>query len=182
MKILDFREEIELPEGIVAVKDGNMLTVKTEKNEIQKKFVSPILDLKVENNKIVLTTNKLTKKEKALVGTFRAHVNNMIKGLLEGHHYKLKICSGHFPMNVSYNNNVLSIKNFIGEKIPRTLTVNEKVNLKLDGDFITIESVDKELAGQTAGSIEKLTKRTKFDKRIFQDGIYIVEKNDKKIE
>jgi large subunit ribosomal protein L6 len=182
MKIYDFKEDIELPEGITAVRENEFITVKGKNGEVKRKLFSPMVDINVENNKIIIFVKKLTKKEKALVGTYRAHINNMIKGVMEVHHYKLKICSGHFPMNVSYNNNILSIKNFIGEKVPRTITIKNGVDLKLDGDYIIIQSPDKELAGQTAGSIEKLTKRANFDRRIFQDGIYIVEKNDKKIE
>ena len=39
-----------------------------------------------------------------------------------------------------------------------------------------IEANEIELAGQAAGSIEKLSSRTGFDKRIFQQGIFITEK------
>ena len=35
-----------------------------------------------------------------MVGTIRAHINNMIKGVTEGFTYKLKIRYAHFPMKV----------------------------------------------------------------------------------
>jgi len=51
----------------------------------------------------------------------------------------------------------------------------------VDGHFIIVESVNKENAGQTAASIEKLTRRAAFDKRVFQDGIFIIEKDGKPV-
>jgi len=111
-----------------------------------------------------------------LLGTYVAHLNNLFRGVKEGFVYKLKICSGHFPMNVSIKNDEFIIKNFIGEKVPRVLKINSDVKVNIDGEVITIESNNIELAGQTAGSIEKLSSRTGFDKRIFQQGIFIIEK------
>ena len=84
-------------------------------------------------------------------------------------------------MNVSLKGDVLEIKNFIGEKVPRTLKIRPGASVKINGDEIVVEAINKEIAGQTAGSIEKLTKRPGFDKRIFQDGIYIVEKDGKRL-
>ncbi|MFW6383526.1 MAG: 50S ribosomal protein L6 [Nanoarchaeota archaeon] len=181
MSSKNYVEEIELPEGVSANREDKLIQVKGPKGEVTKSLYNPLIIMEVTDNKVVLRAQRYGRREKTLIGTFRAHVKNMVKGVTEGHSYTLKICSGHFPMNVSFSNNVLTIKNFIGEKVPRTLTVSDKVNLKVDGENIVIESLDKDVAGQTAGSIEKLTKRVNFDKRIFQDGIYIVEKDGKKL-
>ena len=54
--------------------------------------------------------------------------------------------------------------------------------VKVEGSEIIIESTNKELAGQAAADIEQLTRITNKDRRIFQDGIYITEKDGKKIE
>lgn len=182
MLISNYREEMEVPEGVTVEKQGRDLIAKGPKGEVRRQLYSPRVDLTVENNKVVLSTAAMRKREKAIIGTYRAHIKNMLRGVTEGHIYKLKICSGHFPVNVSFSNNVLTVKNFIGEKVPRTLSVSSEVSVKVDGDMITVESPNKEAAGQTAGSIEKLTRRVNFDKRIFQDGIYIIEKDGKPIE
>ena len=55
------------------------------------------------------------------------------------------------------------------------------MSVKVEAKDVIVESVDKELAGETAASIEELTKRPGFDKRIFQDGIYIYYKDGKGI-
>ena len=106
----------------------------------------------------------------------------ILKGVVEGHVYQLKICSSHFPMSAAVNNGEFSVKNFLGEKVPRTIKIKENVDVKVEGDIITVESPDKELAGQTAASIEQLCKITNRDRRIFQDGIYIISKAGKEIK
>ena len=178
----NFTTEIEMPEGISASLETNTFKIKGEKGEITKNFVDPSINTKVEGNKIIFEIPKYTKKQKMLLGTYKAHIKNMFKGVTKGHEYKLKVCSGHFPMNISFNNNLFQIKNLFGEKIPRTLDVSKDVELVIDGDYITVTGIDKNLVSQTAASIEQLTRRSKFDRRIFQDGIYIVNKDGKEIK
>jgi len=172
----EFKEELEIPEGIKISLENGLLTVTGKRGEIKRDFFTPVIKLLTEGNKIIFTMKKFSKREKTLLGTFMSHIRNMFIGVTEGFVYKLKICSGHFPMNVSFKNHELIIKNFIGEKVPRVLKVKESVNLKVEGDIITLEANDIEIVGLTASSIEKLTRRPGFDKRIFQQGIYITDK------
>ncbi|PIN70494.1 50S ribosomal protein L6 [Candidatus Woesearchaeota archaeon CG11_big_fil_rev_8_21_14_0_20_43_8] len=182
MKIKRLEEKIVLPEGVTAVIDEETLTLNGQKGQVSKLFRDVFIKMNVEGNNISIFAENATKRQKRMIGTFKSHVKNMIKGVKDGFTYKLKICSGHFPMNVTFNNGEFSIKNFIGEKIPRTLKVPQAVNVKIEGNDIVVVSPDKELAGQTAGSIEGLTRRPGFDTRIFQSGIYITEKAGKDIK
>lgn len=175
------KTEVALAEGVTCTIENNMVVMKAEKGEVKRSFLNPRVSINQKDGKIVLESKNATKKEKMIHNTYRAHLNNMMKGAKEGHVYKLKICSGHFPMNVSLNGNEITIKNFIGEKVPRVLKFKEGVDVKLDGTEITVTSVDKELAGQTAAEIEKLTRIKGKDLRIFQDGIYIINKDGKDI-
>ena len=102
-----------------------------------------------------------------------------LNGTIDPWTYTMKICSGHFPMQVQVQGDELVIENFIGESVPRRVDIPSDVDLNVDGDEITLTSLDKERAGQTAGRIENICKRSGFDERIFQDGIYITEKPDK---
>ncbi|MBU0536356.1 MAG: 50S ribosomal protein L6, partial [Nanoarchaeota archaeon] len=130
-----------------------------------------------KDNVLIIKAKNACKKEKTVMGTFRAHIKNMIKGVNEGHIYKLKICSGHFPMNVAMSGKDFSVSNFLGEKTPRKMIIKEGAKIKIEGEHIIVESTNKEIAGQTAANIETLTKIKGRDKRIFQDGIYIIEKD-----
>lgn len=167
---------MELPEGVNATLDGNILTIKGKKGENVRELLYPGLKIEIEGNKVVMSFMKATKREKKVISTYEAHVNNMVKGVQEPFVYKMKICSGHFPMNVSVSGKKIIVKNFLGEKNPREANLIEGADVKINGTEIVITSCSKEDAGQTAARIEKLCNIKKKDNRIFQDGIYIVEK------
>lgn len=177
----DIIEKVEIPENIEVKIEEGMITVKGAKGEIVKCFFNPGVTITVEDKNIVFK-GKQNKNNKRMIGTFKSHSKNMFKGVTEGHTYKVKICSGHFPMNVSLSKTELNVKNFLGEKIPRIAKIPNNVETKMDGDIITITSTDKESAGQTAASFEQLTRITNRDRRIFQDGLYIIEKDGKEIK
>ncbi|MFA4936009.1 MAG: 50S ribosomal protein L6, partial [Candidatus Methanoperedens sp.] len=50
---------------------------------------------------------------------------------------------------------------------------NTKVTIK--GDQVILNGINKEDVGQTAANIRQATKIKRFDPRVFQDGIYLVE-------
>ena len=154
---IKFKETFEIPEGIQVELESHTLKVKGEKGELQKQIIIPKVLIKKEDKIISFTSKYDTKKEKRLVNTFKAHINNMVKGVTEGYSYKLKICSGHFPITVELKDKQLIIKNFFGEKKPRTANILEGVEVKINGDEIVVEGTDKELTGQTAANIERST-------------------------
>ncbi|MFC1723515.1 50S ribosomal protein L6 [Nanoarchaeota archaeon] len=172
-----FDESIDIPEGVQVEVSGTSVTVKGPKGELVKEFRFPNVSYKVDGNKIVAQSSKATKREKALIFTFKAHLNNMLKGVQEPHTYTLKICSGHFPMNVVVSGKELVVKNFLGEKIPRKLKLKEGADVKVNDQEITVTGINIEIAGQVAADIEQLCRITNRDIRIFQDGIYIIKKS-----
>ena len=180
MKI-DITREIEMAQGVHATVKESTLRVKGPKGELERSFIYPGVTLVVEGNKIVLQALKATKREKMIVGSFEAHITNMVKGVQEVHTYKLKICSGHFPMNVTTSGNEFVVKNFLGEAVPRRMTFDKGVDVKIKDTEIVVSGADKELAGRTAAKIEQLCRITNRDLRVFQDGCYIVQKAGKEI-
>jgi len=173
--------KIEIPEGMEVKIDAGLVTVKGKKGECSKKLIDPWIEMKVEGKEVVFTPKKHTKREKTMLWTYVSHFENMLKGASEGHVYRLKICSGHFPMNVSISGNEFIVNNFLGEKKPRIVKIKEGATVKIEGEIVVVESTSKETAGQTAADIETLTKITNRDLRIFQDGIYITEKDGKPV-
>ncbi|MBW2982333.1 50S ribosomal protein L6 [Candidatus Woesearchaeota archaeon] len=175
-------EKIEIPEKIEVKVDKGIVNVKGPKGEVNRNLLLPKIKISVKDNAILIESKNATKREKKMIGTFKAHIRNLIKGAAEGFVYKLKICSSHFPMTASIENNQFVVKNFLGENTPRTLGIKEGVNIKIEGNDVVVESINKELAGQTAASIEKLCKIKGRDTRIFQDGIWMTEKAGKEIK
>ena len=178
----EIEEIIELPQEVSAAFSNSFLTVKGPKGELKKEFKSPKVALSAGQGKIKVSCARATKREKRMVYTFISHIKNMVVGVQKPFVYKLKICSGHFPMNVTVTNGKFQVKNFLGEKNPRVLNIKPGANIKIEGEIITIESPDKDIAGQVASDIELLTRITDKDLRRFQDGIYITEKAGKRFE
>ncbi len=181
MKI-PIKEIIELPEGVSAVVSDNVLSVKGPKGEVKRKFIHPKISVKTAENKIVVSCAIATRSEKKIIFSWLAHIRNMIRGSENPFIYKLKICSGHFPINVSLSNNTVIVKNFLGEKSPRTLKIKTGATVKINGEIITVESSDKEIAGNIASDLELLTVKRNRDLRIFQDGIYITDKPSRMVQ
>lgn len=174
---INIHEHIATTAGVtITAATGNLVTVKGPKGEVKRAFFDPKIQITGADGGIDLKSPRATRKEKTRLYSYAAHIKNMINGVQTPHEYKMKICSGHFPMNVAMSGNTLSVKNFLGEKTPRTAPVPAGVTVKVEGDKITISSPDLELAGQTASSFEKACRITNRDRRIFQDGIYIIKK------
>tara|TARA_Y100000310_G_C20501310_1_gene724140 strand:- start:265 stop:810 length:546 start_codon:yes stop_codon:yes gene_type:complete len=173
----EITKEIELSEGVTAQLEDSSLKVKGPKGEVERNFTHPKVDIKIEGHKIILHGSKATKREKTLIGAFESHIKNMVQGVQEPHIYKLKICSGHFPMNVAVAGQELVIKNLFGESVPRRVALIPGADVKVEGTEILVTSPNKELAGQMAAKIESLCRITNRDRRIFQDGCYIIHKS-----
>jgi len=174
--------EIRLPSNVSAKLEKCILSLKGPKGEVKRDFSDKRIGIEHKEGAILLKASKFNKINKKLIKSYVAHIKNMIKGVSEGYKYTLKICSGHFPMNVSVNNNKLIVKNFLGEKVPRTITLKAGADVKVEGDLIIVESQNKEIVGEVSSDIEQLTRRTKYDIRIFQDGIWIISKGDKEFK
>jgi len=177
-----FTEEIALHAGITAGFASGRLTLKGSKGEAGRNISEPGITVRVEDSKVIISSLKGNKTEKKIVGSLRAHVVNLLKGVTDGHVYRLKVCYTHFPINVSVAGRKLIVKNLLGEKIPRVLELAENVKVKVEGAEVFVESPSKEAAGLVAGSIERLTKRSSYDTRVFADGIYITHKDGREMK
>jgi large subunit ribosomal protein L6 len=169
------REEIPIPEDL-EVTINKDVTVKGPKGELKRKFKQGKVSIRLEDDKVVLETRFPKKKDKAMMGTIRSHINNMVLGLTEGFTYRMKIVYAHFPMTVKSTQNKVIIENFLGERYPRTAKIVGDAKVKIQGDEVIVTGIQKEEVGQTMANIEQATKIKGRDPRVFQDGIYLVTK------
>ena len=173
---MKINETIEIPSGVVCEYKDGFLKGSIGQKTISKKIDMPNVEVVVKSNQISLSCDKTTKREFKKIRTFGVHVNNIFKGLEGDFVYKLESANVHFPMTFKLEGQKLVINNFLGEKVPRMAKIMPNVEVVVKGNQITISSPNKEAAGQTAANFEKATLIRKRDRRIFQDGIYIVEK------
>ncbi|MBP1921728.1 large subunit ribosomal protein L6 [Halorubrum alkaliphilum] len=170
------RVEIEIPDDVSAETDHLELTVEGPNGSVTRRLWYPDIDVSVEDGAVAITTENEDAKTNATVGTFESHVSNMIHGVTEGWEYTMEVYYAHFPMQVSVEGEEVVIENFLGEKAARRAPIRGDTDVQVDGETVRLTGSDKEAVGQTAADIEQLTKVTDKDTRVFQDGVYIVEK------
>ena len=175
--------EIEIVEGVEVSINGNEFIIKGNGKESKRDFDIGKIQISVVGGgesgvgkKIVLSAKGASKRESKMIGTIWAHLKNMVKGVGENFVYELEICHVHFPMNVKADGNTITIKSFLGETTERKAKIMDDVSVDIKGNKIMVTSSDIEAAGQTAANLEKATKLTGRDRRIFQDGIFITKK------
>ncbi len=169
-------EKVEIPDEVEASVEGRTVKVSGPNGELSRTFDIFGIDIGEENDDVLVKSESSRKKQVAAVGTVVSHVQNMIEGVTEGFTSKLKVVYSHFPINVSVDGDAVKIENFIGEEKPRTANIVGSTEVEIQGEEIVVKGSDKEEVGQTAANIEQATRAQGRDPRVFQDGIYVVER------
>jgi len=173
------RTTIPIPEDATAETDRLELTVEGPEGSVTRRLWYPDVSVSVEDGDVVVESDEDDAQTNATLGTFESHVRNMFHGVTEGWEYRMQVHYAHFPMQVSVEGDEVVIENFLGERAPRRTEVRGDTQVEVDGEDVVLTGPDKEAVGQTAGAIEQLTRVTDKDTRVFQDGVYIVEKPEK---
>lgn len=168
--------DIEIPPDAEVKLEDSKVTVTGPKGSLTRIMTYPGVTIRLGEGKVTISAENKRRTIKAIVGTYSAHIKNMITGVTKGFQYKLKVVYSHFPMTVKHSGNAVIIDNFLGEKTPRKSRVFGDCSISIKGDTITVEGINLEEVAQTAANIEKATRVKRRDRRIFQDGIYMVEK------
>ncbi|MDH7508245.1 MAG: 50S ribosomal protein L6 [Methanomassiliicoccales archaeon] len=169
-------EVVSIPGGVtVELSDGNV-TVSGPKGKLSRRLAHPRVQIIKLNSEIVVRCELPRKKERALVGTFAAHIKNMIEGVMHGFEYRMKIVYSHFPIKAYVKGDKFVIENFLGERTPRKANILGDTKVAVKGNEVILTGIDIEAVSQTAANIERATIIKGYDSRVFQDGIYIVEK------
>lgn len=167
---------MEIPEGVSARQEGNMVVVTGPKGTLKREFRSPLVTVEVKEKQIRITSAQERRRSAALVGTFAAHLRNMFQGVTSGFEARMKIIYSHFPIKMSVEGSTVVIQNFLGERSSRKVEILEGVAVEVRKEDVIVSGINKEDVGQTAGRIEKASKVKGYDRRIFQDGIHLTEK------
>ena len=171
---------IAIPEGVSANLEGNTVTLTKDGNSITRDFNHNRVLVRQVDGDLEVFCNLPRRSERAIAGTWAAHLRNMAKGLDEGFEYRLKAVFSHFPMSLKVQGNEFTITNLLGEKVPRVASLPwspAEVEVKVKGrSDVFVMGADREKVGQTAANIERACKIKNRDPRVFQDGVYIVSK------
>ena len=178
MRIHRVSEEVAVQKGITADFKDNTLTIKGPKGTVSRKFLHPRVRMALSGGKITVEAREVSRREKALVGTWAAHSKNMMKGVTEPFLYTMKAVYAHFPIKIQVKGQELLIENFLGEHHPRRAPILGDTKVTVKGQELELSGTELELVGQTAANIENATRVRNRDPRVFQDGIFITGKGE----
>ena len=138
---------INVPESVTVTKNGNEITVKGPKGELTREF-DPRIKFEQENGEIRFTRSN--ENDKAIHGTMRANLANMIEGVVTGYKKQLKL------IGVGYRavakNNVLTLN--VGSSHPVARKAPEGVTVTTSSATdVTVEGISKQVVGQFAAEI-----------------------------
>lgn len=169
------RAEIEIPEGVTVSIEAKLIKavgpLGTSSRDLSH---MPLVSFKLEGNQVVVSTPRDRRQDKMFMNTAKSLIQNLIEGVTQGYKYTLEIVHVHFPIRFNVKGNDMVVENFLGSKVPRKSWKHEDVDIKVQGKHIEVSGMDKEHVGQTAANIEHLTHVRDKDRRVFKDGIYLI--------
>jgi len=170
-------KHIVIPAGVEVNVNKNVITTKGAKGSLSLEFAS-ILKVEVKDNEIIVSRPNDEKETKALHGTTRANIQNLVIGVstgfkkvlqIEGVGYKAQMQGAKLIVYGGYSHTV-------DFDIPAGLTVTCPDQLT-----IVIEGMDKQLVGEFAANVRKVRKPEPYKgKGIHYEGEYIRRKEGKK--
>ena len=143
------KEPINFSANVDVSLNGNKINIKGSKGESF--YITPdCIHVEVKENQIVVSRGDDKKFSKAMFGTVRSLINNMIIGVTEGYKKNLIIEGVGYKAQLKGNEIVLSLgfSHDIVYKIPDGITINID-----SGTNISVEGIDKQLVGQVAARI-----------------------------
>ena len=145
------RLPVEIPAGVeVTVAENNVVTVKGPKGTLTESL--PVeMDIKVENNQVVVTRPNDLKKMKSLHGLTRTLVANMVTGVTKGYEKVLEINGVGYRAQKQGKKLVLSL----GYSHPVEMEDPEGLETTVDGNKIVVKGISKEKVGQYAAEIRE---------------------------
>jgi len=147
------KKPVEIPKDVEVKLDRNILTAKGPKGTLSLE-IHPRIKVSIEDGKIILNRMTDEKQDKALHGTMRALVANMIEGVSKGYEKILEIVGVGYRVQLQGNRLVFSL----GYSHPVEFLLPEGIKAKVDEKqtTITLYGVDKHLLGQVAANIRAL--------------------------
>lgn len=146
---------ITLPEGVSVELKSDEIFVNGPKGKLSQKFLKDKIQVKVEDNQIIVSIEKEDSKElKAYWGLYRSLFNNLVIGVTEGFERKLEINGVGYRGTVSGNKLNLNL----GYSHPIEFALPEGVTAIIEGNIITLSGINKQLVGETASKIRRLRK------------------------
>lgn len=140
---------VTVPAGVtVDITEKNHVTVKGPKGTLEQALPQEMA-IKLEDGAVVVTRPSDVKKMKSLHGLTRSLIQNMVTGVTEGYKKELEVNGVGYRAAKQGKKLVLNL----GFSHPVEMEDPEGLEVKVDGNKITVEGIDKQRVGQYAAEI-----------------------------
>jgi len=140
---------VNLPSGVSVELAGSTLNVKGGKGTLNMD-IHDLVEVSNEDNVVTFKARNGSQKARALAGTTRALVNNMVIGVSTGFERKLELVGVGYRAKAT--GNVLNLS--VGYSNPIDFELPEGVSVETPSQTeVLLKSIDKQLLGQTAAVI-----------------------------
>lgn len=146
------RLPITIPASVKVDLSGSSVVVKGPKGEMKRTF-SPLIDIAMENGQITIARRSDNPAERALHGTTRAVLNNMVRGVSTGFVRTLEWDGVGYRAELSGATLML----YMGYSHPVKFEPPQGISFEVDAKTrqIRVLGFDKEVVGQTAAEFVK---------------------------
>src|SRR5690606_34402887 len=143
------KKPIEIPSGVTVSFNGNTVTVKGPKGELTRAF-HPDMQINVEENVINVVRPTDNKEHRALHGTTRSLLSNMVEGVSKGFERGLELIGVGYRAQKAGNKLVLNV----GYSHPVEIVPEAGVEIDVPSNTkIVVKGIDKERVGALAANI-----------------------------
>ncbi|KAI9840130.1 MAG: hypothetical protein M1837_001891 [Sclerophora amabilis] len=166
MRYIHSSESLTIPEGVTVNIKTRVVKVEGPRGKLEKNlnhlavsFTHPKKDV------ISIELHHGARKNVATLRTVKTIIENLIIGVTKGFRYKMRYVYAHFPINVNIEQNKetglyeVDIRNFIGEKIVRRVTMQPGVDVetsKNQKDELQLSGNSLENVSQSAADIQQV--------------------------
>ena len=170
------KKPLEIPAGVTFTNNNNTVTVKGPKGELTRTF-HPDIEIKVEDNVINVSRPSDQKEHRALHGTTRSVLGNMVEGVTKGFERGLELIGVGYRAQKQGNKVVLSV----GYSHPVEIVPEAGIEIDVPTQTkLVVKGIDKERVGAVAANIRGVRPPEPYKgKGIRYEGEYVRRKEGK---
>ena len=144
---------ITLPKGVEVKIDGQKVSVKGPKGQLERTF-APEIELKLEDGTITVSRPNDEPHVRALHGTTRALLNNMVQGVSKGFERVLEVNGVGYRAELNGNDLVLNVGFSHPVKFPAPEGITFEVESK--ARLVKVKGRDRQQVGQVAANLREI--------------------------
>jgi large subunit ribosomal protein L6 len=144
------KKPISIPSGVDVAIDGQMITVKGGKGQMQQEISNLVDVARNDANELVVSVRDESKDSWVMAGTMRALVNNLVTGVSEGFEKKLQLIGVGYRAQTQGKvlNLSLGFSHPVNYELPEGVTAETPSQTE-----IVVKGIDKQKVGQVAAEI-----------------------------